>query len=105
YMDDPRWPAKYNHVPLMSDWGRNYLYTHEVQESGASFTQNEKEFIQLPQITDVDIDASGAMYLSSWDGAGYSGSKDKGYVVRAVPKNFEYTPFPIAKEAKDKELL
>ncbi|MCG2460266.1 c-type cytochrome [Flavobacteriaceae bacterium F89] len=105
YMDDPRWPEKYNHVPLMSDWGRNLLYTHRVKDTGASFTQNEEEFIQLPQITDVDIDAAGAMYLSSWDGAGYSGSPEKGYVVRVVPKNFEYTPFHNVKEAKDKQLM
>src|SRR5690606_23089637 len=64
-----------------------------------------EEFIKLPQITDVDVDAAGAMYLSSWDGAGYSGSPDKGYVVRAVPKNFKYTPFPDVREASDKQLL
>jgi putative heme-binding domain-containing protein len=34
------------------------------------------------------------MYLSAWDGAGYSGSPDKGYVVRVLPKNFIYEPFP-----------
>ncbi len=105
YMDDPRWPEKYNHVPLMSDWGRNYLYMHRVKSDGPSFTQSVEEFIKLPQITDVDVDAAGAMYLSSWDGAGYSGSPDKGYVVRAVPKNFKYTPFLNVKEASDKQLL
>jgi len=90
---------------MMSDWGRNYLYIHRVKADGPSFTQQVEEFIKLPQITDVDVDAAGAMYLSSWDGAGYSGSPDKGYVVRAVPNNFNYTPFPNVKEASDKQLL
>ena len=105
YMDNPHWPEKYNHVPMMSDWGRNYLYIHRVKADGPSFTQHMEEFIKLPQITDVDVDAAGAMYLSSWDGAGYSGSPDKGYVVRAVPKNFKYTPFADVREASDKQLL
>ena len=94
YMNDNRWPEKYNNVPMMADWGRSYLYFHRLTENKASFIQDEEEFIQLPQITDVDVDAAGAMYLSAWDGAGYSGSPDKGYVVRVLPKNFTYEPFP-----------
>ncbi|WP_202911886.1 DUF7133 domain-containing protein [Arenibacter aquaticus] len=94
YMNDSRWPEKYNNVPLMADWGRSYLYFHRLTKNKASFTQDEEEFIQLPQITDVDVDAAGAMYLSAWDGAGYSGSPDKGYVVRVTPENFNYEPFP-----------
>jgi putative heme-binding domain-containing protein len=94
YMNDSRWPEKYNNVPMMADWGRSYLYFHRLTEDKASFLQDEEEFIQLPQITDVDVDAAGAMYLSAWDGAGYSGSPDKGYVVRVVPENFDYEPFP-----------
>ncbi|MFK5972384.1 MAG: c-type cytochrome [Flavobacteriaceae bacterium] len=94
YMNDDRWPKDYNNVPMMTDWGRNQLYLHRVTENGASFTQDEETFITLPQITDIDVDAAGAMYLSAWDGAGYSGSPDKGYVVRAMPKDLEYVPFP-----------
>lgn len=94
YMNDSRWPEKYNNVPMMADWGRSYLYFHRLTENKASFIQDEEEFIQLPQITDVDVDAAGAMYLSAWDGAGYSGSPDKGYVVRVVPEDYTYEPFP-----------
>src|SRR5690606_14945423 len=53
----------------------------------------EEPFIQLPQITDVDVDGSGTMYLSAWDGAGYSGSPDIGYVDRVVPRGWAYQPF------------
>src|SRR5690606_35070332 len=94
FMNDGRWPEKYNNVPMMADWGRNYLYLHRVEQDRASFIQDEEEFIQLPQITDVDVDAAGAMYLSAWDGAGYSGSPDKGYIVRVMPEDLEYRPFP-----------
>ena len=92
FMNDDRWPSNYNNVPMMADWGRNYLYFHRLTEDGASFTQDEEEFLKLPQITDIDVDAAGAMYLSAWDGAGYSGSPDKGYVIRVTPKGLSYEP-------------
>lgn len=99
YMDDDRWPEAYNHVPLMADWGRSFLYMHHVEPDAGSFTQTEEEFIQLPQITDVDVDASGIMYLSAWDGAGYSGSPDKGYTVRVVPEGYSPEPYPSLADA------
>lgn len=92
FMNDSRWPDNYNNVPMMADWGRSYLYFHRLTPNKASFIQDEEQFIQLPQITDVDVDASGVMYLSAWDGAGYSGSPDKGYVVRVMPENLSYEP-------------
>ncbi|WP_138476010.1 DUF7133 domain-containing protein [Dyadobacter bucti] len=105
YMDDATWPEKYNHVPMMADWGRSQLYLHRVTPDGATFTQKEEEFIKLAQITDIDIDASGRVYLSAWDGAGYSGNPDKGFVVRVVPKNWEYKAFGDLKKASVKELI
>lgn len=94
FMDDDRWPAKYNHVPMMADWGRSQLYIHRVTMDGAGFTQQDEEFIKLAQITDIDLDASGRMYLAAWNGAGYYGSPEKGYVVRVVPKDWTYEAFP-----------
>lgn len=104
FMDEPTWPAPYNQVPMMADWGRNQLYIHRVTPDKATFTQKEEEFIKLPQITDVDVDGSGRMYLSAWNGAGYSGNPNKGYVVRVVPKNWTYKAFPNLKKASVKEL-
>ncbi len=105
FMNDERWPEKYNNVPMMADWGRSELYIHRVTKNGPSFTQNEEQFIQMPQITDVDVDASGTMYLSAWDGAGYSGNPDKGYLVRVTPKDFSYEPFIDVKDASVNELV
>lgn len=105
FMDEPTWPEKYNNVPMMADWGSSMLYIHRVTPDGPTFTQKDEEFIKLPQITDLDVDGSGRMYLSAWDGAGYSGSPSKGYVVRAIPKNWTYKPFPDAKKAAIKTLV
>lgn len=105
FMDDDNWPEKYNKVPMMADWGRSMLYIHRVSPDGASFTQKEEDFIKLPQITDLDVDGSGRLYLSAWDGAGYSGSPSKGYVVRAVPSNWKFKAFPDLKKSNVSQLV
>lgn len=105
FMDDPKWPQQYNHVPMMADWGKSQLFIHRLTPDQASFKQKDEPFIKLAQITDLDIDGSGRLYLSAWDGAGYSGSPDKGFVVRAVPKNWKYTAFPDLKKASVSTLV
>ena len=105
FMDNDSWPAKYNHVPMMADWGRSQLFIHRVTPDGPSFIQEEEEFIQLAQITDLDMDASGQLFLAAWDGAGYSGSAEKGFVVRAVPENWEYSAFPDLKTSSVEDLI
>lgn len=104
YMDDDRWPEQYNHVPLMADWGRNYLFMHHVNPDNGSFVQKEETFIELPQITDLDIDASGALYLSAWDDAGFRGDSTRGFIVRAVPEGFESSAFPKLQDASIEQL-
>lgn len=99
FMDDDRWPVEYNHVPMMADWGKSQLYIHRVTMDGPGFTQADEDFIKLSQITDVDVDGSGRMFLAAWDGAGYKGSPDKGYVVKVVPKDWTYEAFPDLKAA------
>lgn len=89
---------------MMADWGRSMLYIHRVTPDGPTFTQKEEEFIQLAQITDLDVDGSGRLFLSAWDGAGYSGSASKGYVIRAVPNDWTYKAFPDLAKASVEEL-
>jgi putative heme-binding domain-containing protein len=104
FMDEPSWPEKYNHVPMMADWGRSELYIHRVTPDGPTFTQKEEKFIHLAQITDLDVDGSGRLYMSAWDGAGYSGNPAKGFVVRAVPNDWKYVPFPDLRKASVEKL-
>ncbi|SIO16373.1 DUF7133 domain-containing protein [Algoriphagus halophilus] len=104
FMDDDRWPAEFNHVPMMADWGRSQLFIHRVTMDGPGFTQQDERFIKLSQITDVDVDGSGRMFLAAWDGAGYKGSPEKGYVVKVVPKDWTYEAFPDLKAASVAEL-
>ncbi|MBK1854028.1 c-type cytochrome [Verrucomicrobiaceae bacterium 5K15] len=94
FFQEPGWPEKYNNVPMMADWGRNHLYIHRITPDGPTYTQQAEDFIQSPQISDVDVDGSGRLYLAAWDGAGYKGSPKKGFIQQVTPKNWKYTPFP-----------
>lgn len=104
FMDDPTWPAKYNRVPMMADWGRSQVYVHRVTPDGPTFQQKEEEFIKLSQVTDLDIDASGRVYLAAWDGAGYSGNPGKGFISRAVPQGWKYKEFKDISKSSVKQL-
>ncbi len=106
YFQEPGWPEQYNNVPWMADWGRSMLFIHRVTPDGASFTQQEESFISTSQITDVDVDGSGRVYLSAWDGAGYKGNDKKGFIERVTPKTgWEYTPFPKINELDSPALI
>jgi putative heme-binding domain-containing protein len=104
FMAEPNWPEKFSQVPMMADWGRSQLFIHRVSPDSATFTQEQEEFLKLPQITDLDVDGSGCLYLSAWDGAGFKGDSTKGFIVRAVPRGWEYHPFPDIKDASTDEL-
>ena len=102
FFQEPGWPKKYNNVPMMCDWGRSQLIIHRIKPDGPSFTQTPENFIKCSQISDVDVDGSGRLYLSAWAGAGYKGNPKKGYVERVVPKDWKYKPFPdLAKLSSD----
>lgn len=105
YFQEPGWPDKYNNVPMMCDWGRSQLIIHRLTPDGASFTQKPEDFIRLHQIADVDVDGSGRLYGAAWAGAGYSGSPNKGFVQRYVPKGWKYKPFSNPSGLKTDQLL
>ena len=105
YLAEPNWPNSYTNVPLMADWGRNQLVIHRLTNDGPSFTQNPEDFIRSSQIADLDVDGSGRLYLAAWDGAGYKGSDEKGYVDRVVPKNWRYQAFPDLEKQSTQQLI
>ncbi len=94
FLDESTWPEKYNKQPLMADWGRKAVFLHRLTADGASFTQVPEDFVQISQVSDLDVDASGQMFLSAWDGAGFKGDESKGYVVRLVPNGWKYQAAP-----------
>ena len=105
FLDDPRWPSAYDHTPLMADWGRSELFVHRVKLDGSGFLQKEEHFLKLSQITDLDVDASGIMYLAAWDGAGYRGNPEKGYVIRMIPADLKAEAAPDFKNDSSSDLV
>ena len=85
FLSEPTWPSHYNNQPLMADWGRKAIYLHRLTPDGPTFTQKAEEFAQISQITDLDVDPSGQMFVGAWDGAGFKGDPGKGYVSRITP--------------------
>ena len=94
FLSEPTWPQKYNNQPLMADWGRKAVYLHRLSVDGATYTQKAEDFVHLSQVSDLDVDGSGQMFLSAWDGAGFKGDPNKGYVVRVVPKGWKAANVP-----------
>ena len=105
YLQEPSWPAPFNNQPLMADWGRRKVIIHEVIPNGASFTDVPKDFLGVGQVSDLDVDGSGRMYVADWDGAGYKGNKSKGLVHRVVPEGWKYVPYTSVAKDSDQELL
>lgn len=91
---------------LTCDWGRSVVYQHPLTPNGAGFKPEQKDFIKISRPTDIDVDASGAIYVSSWHDAGFKyGKPDSGFVARIVPRDFKPLKFPDLKAATDEELV
>ncbi len=95
WLDEPGFPAGYRNVPLTVDWGREFVYRHEVAAVGGTFSDKAHEFIRLPRATDVDVDALSHLYATSFKGATFNyAGEDVGCVIRVSPKGYEAEPLP-----------
>ncbi len=94
WIDEPGIPARWNNAPFTADWGRDWVYHHGLTPNGATYTASQEEFIKLPRVTDLDVDARSAVYAASWKGASFTWvGPEVGFIVRATPKG--YTPDPL----------
>ncbi len=102
YLDEPGFPKDASPAAYTADWGRDFAYRHRFEPQGATFKADQTEFLRLPRITDLDVDARGHVYASSWLGAVFSyNGEDVGYLVRVTPKN--HTAAPLVDTAKASE--
>lgn len=92
---DPRWPAGFDSVVLTCDWGTSRVYRHRPTPLGATFADSQDEFLTLPRPTDIDVDASGRMFISSWKNGNFSYTgPDVGFVAMVVPTGLVAKPLP-----------
>jgi putative membrane-bound dehydrogenase-like protein len=87
YIEDPRWPAPWNHSLFTGDWGRSAVFHHPLQSQGATFEITQEPFVTIPRATGMDLDALGNLYIASWwsgEASVYVGPH-VGFVARVTP--------------------
>jgi putative membrane-bound dehydrogenase-like protein len=106
WIDETGIPAKWNNAPFTADWGRSWVYHHGVVPNGATFTAEQKQFIGMTRVTDLDVDASSRIYVASWKGATFTwAGNDVGYLVQAKPKGFAAPPWRDFAKSSDAALV
>lgn len=106
WIDEPGLPAAWNNAPFTADWGRNWIYRHGVTPKGATFTTDQKEFLSLPRVTDLDADGNSAVYAASWKGASFKWvGLDVGYLVKLTPTGYKPEPMPDFNKLQNHQLV
>lgn len=108
WIDEPGWPAAWNNLPYTSDWGKGPVFRHTVKPKGATFEETEKpvSLVGMTRSTDIDVDAKGYAYVSSWKGATFTwAGEEVGYIVRLNPKGLTPAKVPDFAKASDAELV
>ena len=106
YFQDLRWPKPYADALYTCDWGTSTVYRHNLSANGATFNAHQEVFLKLPRPTDMDVDGSGRLYVSSWKNGkfNYSGP-NVGFVTQVTPVGFTPKPFPALNDASEAALL
>ena len=106
YFQDDRWPTPFNDQLLTCDWGRSEVFAHRLPGNGATFDAHQEPFITIPRPTDIDADASGRLYVSSWKNGQFNyDGPNIGFVATVTP--IDFVPHPVAdvQAASSLELL
>jgi putative membrane-bound dehydrogenase-like protein len=86
FIDEPTLPGDLGHSLYTCDWGRSIVYRHPLTPNGAGFTAEQESFVELARPTDMEIDASGNIYISSWKDGGFNFSNPNvGFVAKVKP--------------------
>ena len=92
---DDRWPTPFNDQLLTCDWGRSEVFAHRLPANGATFDAHQEPFITIPRPTDIDADASGRLYVSSWKNGQFNyDGPNIGFVAMVTPIDFVPHPVP-----------
>ncbi len=106
FIDEPTLPGELGHMLYTCDWGRSIIYRHPLTANGAGFTAEQEPFIELPRPTDMEVDASGNLYITSWKDGGFNFSNPNvGYLVKVKPPRTADAPQRPASVADDSRLL
>jgi putative membrane-bound dehydrogenase-like protein len=108
WIDEPGWPAAWNNLPYTSDWGKGPIFRHTVKPKGATYVETEPPapLVKMTRSTDIDVDARGYAYVSSWKGATFTwAGEEVGYIVRIAPKGMVPAKVPDFAKATEADLV
>lgn len=107
FIQDQRWPAKYNQILITGDWGRSEVYGHELASHGPTFDLSQDVFLKFPRPTGIDLDASGHLYVASWRGGEASTyvGPNVGFIARITPEGMEHASSPNLRDCDLSQLL
>ena len=106
FMDEPGFPDGFGRGLYTVEWGRSGIMRHPLTANGASFKAGQEKFVDVVRPTDMDVDGSGQLYISSWEGATFTYNGPKaGYVVRVTPPGWTRKAFPDLANVSNAELL
>ncbi|NJN05962.1 MAG: hypothetical protein HC814_05735 [Rhodobacteraceae bacterium] len=106
FLHEERWPQPFGDALYTCDWGRSEVYLHDLPSNGATFDSHQEVFLKIPRPTDIDVDGSGRMYVSSWKNGQFNFSgTDVGFVAQIRPQNFLPKPFPNFSDIEDAQLI
>ena len=106
YFQDDRWPVPFNDQLLTCDWGRSEVFAHRLPANGATFDAHQEPFIAIPRPTDIDADASGRLYVSSWKNGQFNyDGPNIGFVAMITPIDFVPHPVPEVAELEEAALV
>ena len=119
WVSEPGWPDAWNHRPFTVDWGRQYIASHSVRQSGATYVETAapvnlamlKPELKPEEIrnnafrpSDVDVDARGYLYLASWVNGGFGAGDKCGVIFKMHPKGHIAPKLPDFAKATTLEL-
>jgi putative heme-binding domain-containing protein len=79
WIDEPGLP----HGLYTVEWGRNAIMFHPLTAAGAGWKADQREWLKLVRPTDIDVDATGRIYVTSWEGATFNyNGPNAGYILR-----------------------
>ncbi|HTN73984.1 MAG TPA: discoidin domain-containing protein, partial [Pirellulaceae bacterium] len=106
FIDEGALPAPFGKALYTCDWGRSVIYRHPLTHVGAGYEAQQEPFLELPRPTDMEVDASGNIYVASWRDGGFSYSgPNVGYVVRVAREDAKSTTFPDLTKVSSAELV
>lgn len=88
FVDEPALPAPFGHALYTVEWGQNRVDRHPLTPSGAGFKATTEKLMDLPRGTDIDVDAAGRLYLSSWANGNFNYTgPNVGFILRLEPQS------------------